>query len=180
MGVLILFLFVGALYVVVYKMFSSHKTLEEIDAEMNEKEKQRNLKLAKEIKEKEGLNYLRSISCHSVVGIKDCYSPCLFDDRLRFKNRKGETIDILFSCIESIEVMNDIQIQEKSKVGEMMVIGAFALATKKKTEEIYNTKISVNVNENGLKYSVILDTIYDALTEAKELNKLLIEYKSRV
>lgn len=139
-----------------------------------------NKKIAKHYKENEGLDYKKSITKNKVWGIeKECgevESVMLFSDRIRFrcqfKNR-----DLLFNDIINLEVLTETQIEEKSKIGEMMVIGLFALGTKKKTDEVVNRKLVVNAKECGIKFSIIIDTLHDALTVAKELNPIIEEYK---
>lgn len=140
-----------------------------------------NKEIAKSIKEKEGLNYKHLLYYNNVLGIEGMNSNStvsLFDDRLRFGIDALRKKDVLFRDIKSIEIMNSIQIEEKSKVGQMMVIGLFALATKKKTEEIMKNKLVINVSEEGINYSIVVETIYDTIEEAKKLNKILLEYKS--
>lgn len=137
--------------------------------------------IAKHYKEQEGLDYKKSITKNKVWGIeKECgevESVMLFSDRLRFrcqfKNR-----DLLFKDIINLEVLTDTQIEEKSKLGQMMLIGVFALATKPKTEEVVSRKLVINAKECGVEFSIIIDTLHDALTVAKELNPIMEEYKN--
>lgn len=141
---------------------------------------EKNKELAVYMKESEGLNYKRMLYYKDTVGLENLNNEAgvlLFDDRLRFSLLNNEKRDILFKDIKSVEIMNTIQIEEKSKLGQMMVIGLFALATKRKTEEISKNKIVINVCEDGINFSIITDTIYDTIEEAKELNKILINYK---
>ena len=136
--------------------------------------------IARHYKEQEGLDYKKSITKNKVWGIeKECgevESVMLFSDRLRFrcqfKNR-----DLLFKDIINLEVLTDTQIEEKSKLGQMMLIGVFALGTKTKTEEVVSRKLVINAKECGIEFSIIIDTLHDALTVAKELNPIIEEYK---
>lgn len=147
---------------------------EEIIAESNRE-------IAKKIKDAEGLDYKRLINKNNVWGIeKECgnvESIMLFSDRLRFrcqfKNR-----DLLFKDIINFEVLTDTQIEEKSKLGQFVMIGAMALATKPKTEEKVVRRLVINASEYGINFSIIIDTLYDPLTVAKELSKELEEYRS--
>ena len=147
---------------------------EEIIAESNKG-------IARHYKETEGLDYKKSITKNKVWGIeKECgevESIMLFSDRLRFrcqfKNR-----DLLFKDIINLEVLTDTQIEEKSKLGQMMLIGVFALATKSKTEEVVSRKLVINAKECGIEFSIIIDTFHDALTVVKELNPIIEKYKS--
>lgn len=142
---------------------------------------EKNNELAIAIKEREGLNYKRMLGYKNVIGLEDLNKEAgvfLFDDRLRFPLLDGKKRDVLFKDIKSVEVMNSIQIEEKSKLGQMMIIGMFALATKKKTEEISKNKIVINICEGGINFSIIADTIYDTIEEAKDLNKTLINYRN--
>lgn len=149
---------------------------EEIIAESNKG-------VAKYYKETEGLNYKKSITKNKVWGIEKEYgeveSVMLFSDRLRFrcqlKNR-----DLLFKDIINFEVLTDTQIEQKSKLGQMMLIGVFALATKQKSEEIISRKLVINAKECDIEFSIIIDTFYDALAVAKELSKDLGEYKNNI
>lgn len=141
---------------------------------------EKNNELAISIKEREGLNYKKMLYYKDAVGLENLNKEAgalLFDDRLRFFLLNNEKRDVMFRDIKSVEVMNTIQIEEKSKLGQMMVIGLFALATKRKTEEISKNKIVINVCEDGINFSIIADTIYDTIEEAKELNKVLINYR---
>ena len=136
--------------------------------------------IARHHKETEGLDYKRLIYSNKVWGIeKECgevKTISLFSDRLRFdcqfKNR-----DLLFKDIINLEVLTDTQIEEKSKLGQMMLIGVFALGTKTKTEEVVSRKLVINAKECGIEFSIIIDTLHDALTVAKELNPIIEEYK---
>lgn len=141
---------------------------------------EKNKELAIAMKEQEGLNYQRMLYYKNTMGLENLNEEAgvlLFDDRLRFSLLSNEKRDVLFKDIKSVEIMNTIQIEEKSKLGQMMVIGLFALATKRKTEEISKNKIVINVCEDGINFSIIADTIYDTIDEAKELNKVLINYR---
>lgn len=137
--------------------------------------------IARHYKEQEGLDYKKSITKNKVWGIeKECgevESVMLFSDRLRFrcqfKNR-----DLLFKDIINLEVLTDTQIEEKSKLGQMMLIGVFALGTKTKIEEVVSRKLVINAKECGVEFSIIIDTLHDALTVAKELNPIIEEYKN--
>lgn len=136
--------------------------------------------MTKMYKEKENLNYIRMIYSTNILGVNGINkntSLILFDDRIRI-NAYPKNKDILFKDIKSIEIMNSVQIEEKSKVGQMMVIGLFALATKKKTEEVMKNKLVINVCEEGINYSIVADTVYDTIEEAKKLNKIISEYKN--
>lgn len=136
--------------------------------------------IARHYKEQEGLDYKKSIIENKVWGIeKECgevESVMLFSDRFRFrcqfKNR-----DLLFKDIINLEVLTDTQIEQKSKLGQMMLIGVFALGTKTKTEEVVSRKLVINAKECGIEFSIIIDTLHDALTVAKELNPIIEEYK---
>lgn len=136
--------------------------------------------IARHYKEQEGLDYKKSIIENKVWGIeKGCgevESVMLFSDRFRFrcqfKNR-----DLLFKDIINLEVLTDTQIEQKSKLGQMMLIGVFALGTKTKTEEVVSRKLVINAKECGIEFSIIIDTLHDALTVAKELNPIIEEYK---
>lgn len=137
--------------------------------------------IARHYKEQEGLDYKKSITKNKVWGIeKECgevESVMLFSDRLRFrcqfKNR-----DLLFKDIINLEVLTDTQIEEKSKLGQMMLIGVFALATKPKTEEVVSRKLVINAKECSIEFSIIIDTFHDALTVVKELNPIIEKYKN--
>lgn len=139
--------------------------------------------IAKHYKEKEGLDYKRLVYSNNVWGIeKECgevKTISLFSDRLRFdcqfKNR-----DLLFKDIINFEVLTDTQIEQKSKLGQMMLIGVFALATKPKTEEVVSRKLVINAKECGIEFAIIIDTLHDALTVGKELSKELEEYKNNI
>lgn len=142
-----------------------------------------NRKIAESIKEKEGLNYIELLHSYNVFGLKGADKDTrvsIFDDRLRFSILSNTKRDIMFTDIKSVEILTDTQIEEKSKIGQMMIIGVFALATKKKTEEVVKTRLVLNVCEEGINFSVIIDTIHDALDEAKKLNRRLLEYKETV
>lgn len=162
----------------IFKAFtmSTEELLEESDKAIEESKKE----LANHYKETEGLDYKGSVYESKVWGIeKDCgevQSIMLFSDRLRFlcqfKNR-----DLMFKDIKNIEVMTDTQIEQKSKLGQMMLIGVFALATKPKTEEVTSRKLVINAEECGIGFSVIIDTLDDSLTVAKELNTIIEKYK---
>lgn len=134
-------------------------------------------------KEKEGLNFIKLIYQNNVWGIEEDYGKIenisLFDDRVRFKGR-FKNRDLMFSDIDDVEVLTDTQIEQKSKVGQMMLIGAFALVTKPKTEEVVKRKLVINASENDIKFSVIIDTLYDSLTVAKDLNQIIKEYKTNL
>ena len=137
------------------------------------------------MKHKEGLEFVRLILINSVLGIEKEYGDIstimLFTDRLRFNTKNGTTHrDVMIKDIVSVEMLTDIQIEEKSKVGQMMVIGLYALATKPKTEEVLKRKVVLNINEEGIDFSIILDTFDDPLTVAKELSKELEEYKNKI
>ena len=142
-----------------------------------------NREIASYYKETEGLDYKRLVCSNKVWGIeKECgevESVMLFSDRLRFrcqfKNR-----DLLFKDIINFEVLTDTQIEQKSKLGQMMLIGVFALATKPKTEEVVSRKLVINAKECGIEFAIIIDTLHDALTVGKELSKELEEYKNNI
>lgn len=131
----------------------------------------------------EGLHYKGEIYENKVWGIEkecgDVKSIMLFSDRLRFlcefKNR-----DLMFKDINDIEILTDTQIEQKSKLGQMMLIGVFALATKPKTEETISRKLVINAIEDEIKFSIIIDTLYDSLTVAKDLNQIIKKYKCGV
>lgn len=137
--------------------------------------------IARHYKETEGLDYKRLIYSNKVWGIeKECgevKTISLFSDRLRFdcqfKNR-----DLLFKDIINLEVLTDTQIEEKSKLSQMMLIGVFALGTKTKIEEVVSRKLVIDAKECGIEFSIIVDTLHDALTVAKELNPIIEEYKN--
>ena len=141
------------------------------------------MRVARHYKEVEGLDYKKSIAKSKVWGIEKEYGDVkiisLFSDRLRFdcqfKNR-----DLLLKDIVNFEVLTDIQIEQKSKLGQMMLIGAFALGTKPKSEEVVSRKLVINAKECGIEFSIIIDTIDDALTVAKELNPIIEEYKNNI
>lgn len=138
--------------------------------------------IAKYYKEQENLNYIEIIFSRTVWGVEQEYgeisSVLLFKDRLRFDTKiKGNYRDLLLKDITSIEVLTDTQIEEKSKVGQMIVLGLFALLTKPKTEEVIKRKLVINAKESGIDFSIIVDTVQDSLTIAKKLNKILLEYK---
>lgn len=138
--------------------------------------------IAKYYKEQENLNYIEIIFSRTVWGVEQEYgeisSVLLFKDRLRFDTKiKGNYRDLLLKDITSIEVLTDTQIEEKSKVGQMIVVGLFALVTKPKTEEVIKRKLVINAKESGIDFSIIVDTVQDSLTIAKKLNKILLEYK---
>lgn len=142
-----------------------------------------NKNIAKKIKETEGLDYKRLINEHKVWGIEKEYGEVetvsLFSDRLRFrcqfKNR-----DLLFKDIINFEVLTDTQIEEKSKLGQVMMFGVAGLATKTKTEEKVVRKLVVNACEYGINFVILIDTVLDPLTVAKELSKELEEYKNKI
>lgn len=141
--------------------------------------------IAEYYKKQEGLNYIEIIFSRTVWGVEQEYgeisSVLLFEDRLRFDTKiKGNYRDLLLKDITGIEVLTDTQIEQKSKLGQMMLIGVFALTTKPKTEEIVKRKLVVNAKENGIDFSIIVDTIHDSLTVAKKLNKFIDEYKSNI
>ncbi len=157
--------------------FSGFKmSTEEVIAESNKK-------IAQHYKETEGLDYKKGIAGNKVWGIeKECgevRTVSLFSDRLRF-NCQFKKRDLLFDNIVNLEVLTGTQIEEKSKIGEMMVIGLFALGTKKKTDEVVDRKLVVNAKECGIGFSIIIEPVYDALTVAKELNQIIEEYKNNI
>lgn len=136
-------------------------------------------------KETEDLHFIDLLTSKAIYGVKIGYSDAeniiLFNDRIRFSAKATKnTKDIMFDDIVSVELMTDMQIEEKSKVGQMMVIGMFALATKKQTVEVMKRRLVINVCEEDINYSIIVDTIFDALDEAKKLNKLRNEYKENI
>lgn len=133
-------------------------------------------------KKQEGLNYIKIISSHKVWGVEREYgeisSVLLFEDRLRFDTKiKGNYRDLLLKNITNIEVLTDTQIEQKSKLGQMMLIGVFAFATKPKTEKIIDRKLVINAKESDIDFSIIIDTVQDSLNVAKELNPIIEEYK---
>lgn len=136
-------------------------------------------------KKQEGLNYVEIIFSHTVWGVEQEYgevsSVLLFEDRLRFDTKiKGNYRDLLLKDITSVEVLTDTQIEQKSKLGRMMLIGVFALATKPKTEEVIKRKLVINAKESGIDFSIIVDTVYDSLTVAKKLNKFIEDHKTQI
>lgn len=153
---------------------------EELIADSQKVIDESNREMVTHYKETEGLDYKKSITKNKVWGIeKECgevESVMLFSDRIRFrcqfKNR-----DLLFKDIVNLEVLTDTQIEEKSKLGQMMLIGVFTLGTKTKTEEVVSRKLVINAKECGIEFSIIIDTLHDALTVAKELNPIIEEYK---
>lgn len=160
---------------------TTDELISETDKVIAESEKKR----AMYYKEKEGLDYIRNIYSNNVWGIEEEYGKIshvlLFEDRLRFDTEiKGRYRDLLLKDILNIEVLNDIQIEEKSKVGQMMVIGIFALATKSKKEEVLKRRLVINTSESDIKFSIIIDTVKDSLTEAKKLNDFIKEYKDKI
>lgn len=122
----------------------------------------------------EGLVYVESYLINNIFGLGDKYRNCkmiyFLEDRLRVGGFAGGR-DIEFKNIVNLEVLTDIQIQEKSKVGEMLLIGMFALATKKKTFEVEDRKILLTMNEDDIKFNVIIDSNSDELELAKTINK---------
>lgn len=144
---------------------------EEVIAESNNE-------ISKYYKETEGLNYIKLIYSRAVWGIEQEYGEIsnvlLFEDRLRFNSGiKRHNRDLLFKNIVGIEVLTDIQIEQKSKVGQMLVIGMFALATKPRTEEILKRKLVINASEDNIGFAIVIDTTDDALVVAKSLNKFI-------
>lgn len=139
--------------------------------------------IAEHYKATEGLDYRNPIYSRKVWGIEhecgEVESVMLFSDRLRFKCR-FKNRDLLLKDIVNFEVLTDIQIEQKSKLGQMMLIGVFALGTKPKTEEVVSRKLVINAKECGIEFSIIIDTIDDALTVAKELNPIIEEYKNNI
>ena len=135
-------------------------------------------------KKQEGLDYTEIISTRTVWGIEQEYGEIsnilLFKDRLRFNTKiKGKHRDLLLKNIINIEVLTDTQIEQKSKLGQMMLIGIFALATKPKTEEVTKRKLVINAKESGIDFSIIVDTTEDSLIVAKKVNKFIEECKGQ-
>lgn len=135
-------------------------------------------------KKQEGLDYIEIIPTRAVWGIEQEYGEIsnilLFKDRLRFNTKiKGNYRDLLLKDIITVEVLTDTQIEQKSKLGQMMLIGIFALATKPKTEEITKRKLVINAKESGIDFSVIVDTTEDSLIVAKKVNKFVEECKGQ-
>lgn len=144
-----------------------------------------NERIAEYYKKQEDLNYVKIISNQKVWGVEQSYGEIenilLFEDRLRFNTKiKGKYRDLLFKNITSVEVLTDIQIEQKSKVGQMMIMGVFALATKPKIKEVLKRRLVINVRENNIDFSIIVDTTYDALEVAKDLNEFIECQKGRV
>jgi hypothetical protein len=140
--------------------------------------------IAEYYKKQEGLNYIEIIFSHKVWGVEREYgeisSVLLFEDRLRFDTKiKGNYRDLLLKNITNIEVLTDTQIEQKSKLGQMMLIGVFAFATKPKTEKIIDRKLVINAKESDIDFSIIIDTVQDSLNVAKKLNKFIEEYKNK-
>lgn len=140
--------------------------------------------LSEHYKKQEGLDYIEIISTRTVWGIEQEYGEIsnilLFKDRLRFNTKiKGKHRDLLLKDIINIEVLTDTQIEQKSKLGQMMLIGIFALATKPKTEEVTKRKLVINAKESGIDFSVIVDTTEDSLIVAKKVNKFIEECKGQ-
>lgn len=140
--------------------------------------------LSEYYKKQEGLDYIEIISTRTVWGIEQEYGEIsnilLFKDRLRFNTKiKGNYRDLLLKDIITVEVLTDIQIEQKSKLGQMMLIGIFALATKPKTEEVTKRKLVINTKESGIDFSIIVDTTEDSLIVAKKVNKFIEECKGQ-
>ena len=127
-----------------------------------------------------GLRYKHVILNNEVIGIENFGKEIrsfVLEDRIRFVCSNCGDVDVMFEDIVSINVMNDIQIEEKSKLGEMIVLGIFALGTKRKINRIIKNKLVININEDDISYSLIIDTIHDALSEARKLNQVINNYK---
>ena len=161
--------------------FFKTPSMEEIEERSKITAEENDKALAKTYKEKEGLDYKKMICVKNAWGVEetcgDIFSILIFSDRIRFVG-KFDKRDLFLKDIINLEVLTDTQIEEKSKLGQMMLIGVFALGTKSKTQEVTKRKLVINASECGINFSVIVETIRDTLMEAKLLGKGLEEYKN--
>ena len=176
--IVIVLIFIG-----VFRDIMNPKRVEERTRKLEEQSKASDEKYNKELRERfkeEGLDYKHKIYVKNAWGIdKSCgeiLMILIFSDRIRFSGKFG-TRDLLLKDIMDLEVLTDTQIEEKSKLGQFAMIGVLALATKPKTEEIDKTKLIINASECGIKFSIVVETLKDTLSEAKVLGQYLEEYK---
>lgn len=134
-------------------------------------------------KEERNMLLLDNIRVGQVMGLEknELYTIGLFEDRIRMVGAVGtvyndekDVRNIFRKDIQRIRIMDTKQIEEQSKLGQMMFIGVLALGTKKQTKEVFERRIVLDLNEDGIEFSVIMDTDdsrYNILELAKKLNK---------
>ena len=176
--IVIVLIFIG-----VFRDIMSPERVKERTRNLEEQSKASEDRYNKELSEQykeEGLDYKQKIYVKNAWGIDkscgDISMILIFSDRIRFSG-KWSTRDLLLKDIVDLEVLTDTQIEEKSKLGQFAMIGVFALATKPKTQEVDKTKLIINASECGIKFSIVVETLKDTLSEAKVLGQYLEEYK---
>lgn len=132
---------------------------------------------------KEGLDFKCMIPTTKVFGLDIPYENVNyfmpFSDRIRFTDRSKQDLLsgkwIMRKDIKSIKIMNDVQIEEQSNLGKIMIFGILALGMKKNTKEINNRSIVFMIEEDGVEFSVVIklaDYLEDkGLEITKKLNK---------
>ncbi len=138
--------------------------------------------LIKKYKRELNYTYRDNLVCECVIGIENyekIKSIAVLKEGLKFypPNLKSGDIKsgtfIYRENIKSIEIMDECEIQERSKLGQMVVIGLFALATKRKFDKKFQRMVVINIEEDGIKYSILIKFEFDTLKIAKKLNNWL-------
>ncbi|MGL5767723.1 MAG: hypothetical protein ACRCX8_18985 [Sarcina sp.] len=76
--------------------------------------------------------------------------------------------------IKKVRIMSKEQIEHQSKMGEMMLMGAYALASGDKTKTIYSQQIVLDLCEEEIDFSISTGLLAEAmqmLEVAKKLNR---------
>lgn len=142
--------------------------------------KKMNDEMKKSYKDREGLDYLKSI--HSIkylsgfrdIGVKEDISILLFQDRIRFKFGKYFQRDVLKNDISDCRIETETQIRNQISVGKILCFGILSLAGNN-TKEINKEYLVIDGKVKNSNINIILEfkdqiSLEEAL---KDINRLI-------